>query len=115
MDLTWRDAVSSLAMAIMVIIYGVYVAGGFWLISSTWATAAVLLIIGLAGRVISVGGNATPSTELFHRALRVTAAAFVVVALFAGLTALILGSAYALGIFIMSSIVVQGATVLSHI
>lgn len=115
MDLTWRDAVSSLAMAIMLIIYGGYVAGGFWLISSTWATAAVLLIVGLGGRAITAGGKAVPSAELFHRALRVAAAVFGVIALFAGLAALILSSAYSLGIFIMSSIVVWAASVLSHI
>lgn len=115
MDLTWRDAVSSLAMAIMLVIYGAYVAGGFWLISSTWATAAVLLIVGLGGRVISAGDKAAPSAELFHRAVRVAAAVFGVIALFAGLTALILGSSFALWIFIMSSIVVWAATVVSHI
>jgi hypothetical protein len=115
MDLTWRDAVSSLAMAIMVVIYGAYLTGGFWLISSAWATAAVLLIVGLTGRVISARGKATPSADLFHRALGVAEGVFAVIALFAGLTALILSSAYALEIFIMSSIVVQAATVLSHI
>lgn len=115
MDLTWRDAVSSAAMAIMLIIYGAYISDGFWLISSTWAAAAVLLIVGLGGRVIGAGGKAVPSTELFQRALRVAAAAFGVIALLAGLSALILSSAYSLQIFIMSSIVVWAATVLSHV
>lgn len=115
MDLTWRDAVSSLAMTIMLVIYWAYLAGGFWLISSTWATAALLLIIGLGGRVISAGDKAAPSAELFHRLLRVAAAVFGVIALLAGLTALILSSAYALWIFIMTSIVVWAATVVSHI
>ena len=115
MDLTWRDAVSSLAMALMLIIYGTYIAGGFWLISSTWAAAAVMLIIGLGGRVIGVGGHAVPSAEFFHRALRVTATLFGVIALLAGLAALFLSSAYALQIFIMSSIIVWASTVLSHV
>lgn len=115
MDLTWRDAVSSLVMAIMLVIYGTYVAGGFWLISSTWAAAAVLLIVGLGGRVISVGGKAVPSGELFHRLLRVAGALFGVIALLAGLSAVILSSAYTLRIFILSSIIVWAATVLSHV
>jgi len=115
MDLTWRDAVSSLAMAIMLIIYAGHGAGGFWLISSTWAAAAVLLIVGLGGRVISAGGKAVPSGELFPRLLRVAAAVFGVIALLAGLSAVILSSAYALRIFIMSSIIVWAATVLSHV
>lgn len=115
MDLTWRDAVSTLAMAIMLIIYAAHGASGFWLISSTWAAAAVLLMVGLGGRVISAGGKAVPSSELFHRLLRVAAALFGVIALLAGLSALILSSAYALRIFIMSSIIVWAATVLSHV
>lgn len=115
MDLTWRDAVSSLAMAMMLVIYGAYVAGGFWLISSTWAAAAVLLIIGLGGRVITAGGKAVPAAGLFHRAVNGTAVVFGILALFAGLGALILSSGYALRIFIASSIVVWAATVVSHI
>lgn len=115
MDLTWRDAVSTLALVIILVIYATYLAGGFWLISSTWAAAAVVLIIGLAGRVVSAGDKAVRSAELFHRVLRVAAAVFGVIALLAGLTALFLSSAYALKIFIMSSIVVWVSTLLSHI
>jgi hypothetical protein len=115
MDLTWRDAVSTLALVIMLVIYATYLSGGFWLLSSTWAAAAVLLIVGLGGRVIAVGGQAVPSAELFHRVVRVTAAAFSIIALLAGLTALVLNSAYALMIFIMSSIIVCAAGLLSHI
>lgn len=115
MDLTWRDAVSTLALVIMLVVYAAYLTGGFWLISSTWAAAAVLLVVGLGGRVIGVGGRAVPSAELFHRVLRIAAATFGVIALLAGLSALFLSSAYALKIFIMSSIVVWVTTVLSHI
>lgn len=115
MDLTWRDAVSTLALVIMLLIYASYLAGGFWLISSTWAAAAVLLIVGLGGRVISVGGKAIPSAELFHRLLRVAAAVFGVIALLTGLSAVMISSAYSLKIFIMSSIVVWAATLLSHV
>jgi hypothetical protein len=115
MELTWRDAVSTLALIVMVVIYATYVTGGFWLISSTWAAAAVLLIVGLGGRMISVGGNAVPSTEFFKRVFRVAAAVFGVVALLAALAALVLGSAYSLKIFIMSSIVVWLGSLMSHV
>jgi hypothetical protein len=115
MDLTWRDAVSTLALVIMLLIYASYLAGGFWLISSTWAAGAVLLIVGIGGRVISAGGKASESGELFHRLLRIAAAVFGLIALLAGLTAVMLSSAYALKIFIMSSIIVWAGTVLSHV
>jgi hypothetical protein len=113
-ELTWRDAVSTLAMAVMLIIYAVFLAGGFWLISSAWATAALLLIVGLAGRVISAGGKAPPA-GLLHRMLKFASASFGVIALLAGLIALFLSSSYALRIFIMSSIVAWLTDVVSHI
>lgn len=115
MDLTWRDAVSTLALIIMLLIYVSYMTGSFWLISSTWAAAAVLLIVGIGGRMISVGGKAIPSGELFHRLVRVAAGVFGVIALLAGLSAVMLSSAYALKIFIMSSIIVWAATLVSHV
>ena len=114
MELTWRDAVSTLAMAAMLIIYAVYLAGGIWLISSTWAAAAVLLIVGLAGRVISAGGK-PQSAALPHRLLSLASAVFGIIALLAGFSALLASSAYALKIFVMSSIVTYLAGVVSHI
>lgn len=114
MDLTWRDAVSTLAMAVMLIIYGAYLTGGFWLITSTWANAAVLLLVGLGGRVISAGGKAADA-DLFHGLVRVAIAVFGIIALVAGLTALVLSSGYALRIFIMSSIVTWGGSVFNHV
>jgi hypothetical protein len=115
-DLTWRDAVSTLAMVVMLIIYAVYLSGGVWLISSAWATAAVLLIVGLGGRVVSVRKTThPPSAELLHRLLAIAAAVFGIIALLAGLSAVVVGSAYALKIFIMASIVVWAVVVFSHV
>ena len=114
MELTWRDAVSTLAMAVMLIIYAAYLGGGFWLITSAWATAAVLLIVGLAGRVISAGGKAQ-SGGLLLRMLGLASAVFGIIALLAGLTALLLSSSYALLIMIMSSILAWIAGVVRHI
>lgn len=116
MDLTWRDAVSTLAMVVMLIIYGVYLSGGFWIMSSTWATAAVLLIVGLGGRMVSVHKTMDPpSEELLRRLLAIAAAVFGIIALLAGLSAVVVGSAYALKIFIMASIVVWAVVVISHV
>ena len=117
MDLTWRDAVATLAFMTMLVVYGAYLsAGSKWLLSSTWATAAVLLIVGLGGLVVSVRGEVHGrSKELFAAAMRITAAVFGVVALLAGLAAVLVDSAYALKILVMASIVVWSSTTLSHI
>ncbi|HYK33593.1 MAG TPA: hypothetical protein VEV63_16605 [Streptosporangiaceae bacterium] len=115
MDLTWRDAVSSLTIAIMLVVYVAYLTGAFWLISSTWAAAGVILIVGIGGRVISHDAKAAASAELLHKTARLAAAAFGVIALLAGLAALLLSSGYSLKIFIMSSIVAWLAGVISHI
>ncbi len=116
MNLTWRDAISSLALCAILVIYAVYLAGGLWLFSSTWAAAAAILIVGLGGRAISVRGDALVSThERLHQVLRIGAAAITVIALLAGLTALIAGSAYALKILVMTSIIVWVTGLVGHI
>jgi hypothetical protein len=117
MDLTWRDAVATLALIVMLAIYGAYLsAGSKWLLSSSWATAAVLLVVGLAGLVISVRGEVHGrSRGFFAAAMRITAAVFGVIALLAGLAALLIDSAYALKILVMASIVVWSSTTLSHV
>jgi hypothetical protein len=116
MDLTWRDAISTLVLVAMLVIYAEYLGGGLWLISSTWATSAVVLILGLGGRVISIRGDARVRyRERFHAILSVVATAFTVIALTFGLAALLADSAYALKILIMASIVVWAASLLSHV
>jgi len=115
MDLTWRDAVSSLTIVIMLVIYVAYLTRAFWLISSTWAAAAVILIVGIGGRAISHEAKGAASAELLHKTARLAAAAFGVIALLAGLIALFLSSDYSLKIFIMSSIIAWLGGVLSHI
>jgi hypothetical protein len=75
-----------------------------------------MLLVGLGGRTISSRGKVgAPSGELFHHALRVIAAVFGVIALLAGLTAVLVSSAYSLKIFVMASIVTWAAGVLNHI
>jgi hypothetical protein len=117
MDLTWRDAVATLALVTMLTIYGAFLsANSKWLLASPWATAAVLLIVGLAGLVVSVRGEVHGrSKELFAAAMRITASVFGIIALLAGLAAMLADSAYALKILVMASIVVWSSTTLSHI
>jgi hypothetical protein len=117
MDLTWRDLFSTLALGLILIVYMSYSQGArLWLISSAWSAAAVILLIGLGGRAISVrGGIHGKSRELFPIVLRAAASALGVIALGAGLIALFGDSAYALKIEVMTSIAVWGALSLSHV
>ena len=56
MGLTWRDAVSSCAIVVIVITYAVYLGGtSLLLISSAWATSAVVLVLGIGCAVVASG------------------------------------------------------------
>jgi len=117
MDLTWRDAVATAALVAMLLIYSAYLtAGSKWLLASPWSTAAALLLVGLGGLVVSVRGHVHGrSKELFAVAMRITASVFGIIALLAGVAALLVDSAYALKILVMSSIVTWLGTTVSHI
>ena len=56
MGLTWRDAVSSCAIVVIVITYAVYLGGtSLLLISSARATSAVILVLGIGCAVVASG------------------------------------------------------------
>src|SRR5215469_10893513 len=68
------------------------------------------------GLVVSVRGHVHGrSKELFAAAMRITASVFGIIALLAGVAALLVDSAYALKILVMSSIVTWLGTTVSHI
>jgi hypothetical protein len=116
MDLTWRDAISTLVLVVMIVVYAEYLQGSLWLISSPWATSAVVLMLGLGGRLISVRGDARVRfRERIHAILSVAATVFAVIALIFGFAALVADSAYALKILIMASIAGWAAGTLSHV
>lgn len=117
MDLTWRDALSTAFLVAIIVVYAGYLAAAdMILIGSTWATSAVILLLGLAGRVLGARGEINVSSPgLFRVALRLTMGVFGTIALLAGLIAVIAGSAFALKILVMTSIVTWAAMVLSHV
>ncbi len=115
MDLTWRDVISTLALVAILVIYAAYLGASLGLFSSAWATASMILLIGLGGRVISVRGDAGRPRQRYQLVLQVVATVIGVVALLAGVSALILDSAYALKLLVMSSIVVWAVSVVSHV
>ncbi|MGZ4434946.1 MAG: hypothetical protein ACXVW7_15145 [Trebonia sp.] len=116
MGLTWRDAVSSGVIAGIIIAYAAYLGGtSLVLISSTWATSAVVLVLGIGCAVIGGGDLYTrrqpPLGEVFRR----IATGFGTIAVIAGLIGLITGSAHALEILVVVTIAWLGTAIFWHV
>jgi hypothetical protein len=116
MGLTWRDAVSSLAVAVIVIVYAAYLGGtSLLLISSAWATSAVVLVLGLSCAVVAASDLYTRpqprSGEVFRRISTVLGT----IAVIAGLIGLITSSAHALEILVVVMITWLGTATVWHV
>jgi hypothetical protein len=116
MGLTWRDAVSSLAIVVIVLTYVAFLAGtSLLLISSAWATSAVVLVLGIGSAVFAAGDLYTrpqPRTgEVFRRIVTVLGT----IAVIAGLLGLITGSAHALEVLVMVTITMLAAATIWHV
>ena len=105
MGLTWRDAVSSCAIAVIVITYAAYLGGtSLLLISSTWATSAVVLVLGIGCAVLAAGDLYTRPQPRMGAVFRRIATGLGTIAVIAGLAGLITGSAHALEILVVVTI-----------
>jgi hypothetical protein len=105
LGLTWRDAVSTGALCLVVIAYFMSLQGAPALISSVWATTAVVLILGCGCAVSAAGDLYTRPHSGLVRLLRGVITAFGTIAMFAGLVGLVFGSAFALRILVMATII----------
>jgi hypothetical protein len=116
MGLTWRDAVSSCAIAVIVITYAVYLGGtSLLLISSAWATSAVILVLGTGCAVVASCDLYTRPQPRTGQVFRGIATGFGTIAVIAGLTGLITGSAYALEILVVVTIAWLAAGIFWHV
>ncbi len=105
MGLTWRDAVSFCAIVVIVIAYAAYLGGtSLLLISSTWATSAVVLVLGIGCAALSGGDLYTRPQPRLGEVFRRIATGFGTIAVIAGLIGMITGSAHALEILIVVTI-----------
>ena len=116
MGLTWRDALSSLTILVIVIAYAAYLGGTtLLLISSTWATSAVILVLGIGCAVVAANDLYTRpqprSGEVFRRITTVLGT----IAVIAGLIGLITGSAHALEILVVVTITLLGTAPFWHV
>jgi hypothetical protein len=114
--LTWRDAISSLAILVIVIAYSAYLGGaGLLLISSAWAMSAVVLALGLGSAVVVASDLYTRPQprpgEIFRRIIT----ALGTIAIIAGLSGLITSSAHALEILVVVTIACLGTATFWHV
>lgn len=114
MRLTWKDAVSTVFMAAIAVIYVAFLnSTTAWLISSARGTAAAVLVLG------AVGGCAmSAAAEQYQdrRARTYTSFAGVLgaIALVAGVTALITASTTALAILVVATLALWLAATVRH-
>ncbi len=116
MGLTWRDAVSSCVMVVILVAYTAYLEGtSLVLISSTWAISAVVLVLGIGCAVIGGGDLYTRHQPRLGEVFRRIATAFGTIAVIAGLIGLVTGSAHALEILIVVTIAWLGTAIFWHV
>ncbi len=116
MGLTWRDAVSSCVLVVIVIAYTAHLEGtSLLLISSTWAISAVVLVLGIGCAVIGGGDLYTRSQPRLGAVFRRIATGLGTIAVIAGLTGLVTGSAHALEILIVVTMAWLGTAIFWHV
>ena len=116
MGLTWRDAVSSFAILVIVIAYAAYLGGTtLLLISSTWATSAVVLVLGIGCAVVAASDLYTRPQPRLGEVFRRITTVLGTIAVIAGLIGLITGSAHALEILVVVTITLLGTATFWHV
>src|SRR5437764_15217053 len=118
MKLTWKDAVSTGFMAVIVAAYAAFLNGtSLWLISSARGTTAAVLVLGIVG-----GCAMSQAEELFtgsRSPLRVTLIAVTsvlgVTALAAAITGLVTGSTAALAVLVAATLALWLVATLRHL
>jgi hypothetical protein len=118
MRLTWKDAVTTLAVGAIVAVYVTYLTGtSAWLISTARGTTTAVLVLGLAGGC-ALGGLA----EAYRGAKSHTALAFTqmatdlgMVALAAAIAGLITGGMAALAVLVAATIALWLTATVRHV
>ena len=103
MGLTWRDLVSSVAIALLVLAYGEFAFGSHLvLLSSAWSTSAVGLVLGAICAVFAAADLHTRPQPRPGRVARRITTVLGAAALVAGLTGLVVNSAKAVEVLVVA-------------
>jgi len=114
MRLTWKDAVSTVFMAAIVVIYAAFLnSTTAWLISSARGTAAAVLVLGFVGGC-AMSAAAEQYQDTRPRAYTSFASVLGVIALVAGVAALITASTVALAILVVATLALWLAATARH-
>ena len=105
MGLTWRDLVSGCTITVILVAYVAYLQGtSLLLVSSAWATSAVILVLGISCAVIAGGDLYTRPQPRLGDVFRRIGTGLGAVAIAAGLAGLVTSSAHALEILVVVTI-----------
>lgn len=115
MGLTWRDAVSGLAVAVLVLAYTAYLAGTrLPLVSSAWAASATILALGFGCAVCATSDLYTKPQPRWGVAVRRITSGIGMLAVVFGLTGIVADSAFALRNLVMLIIIFWTTAALWH-
>lgn len=116
MGLTWRDTVSSVVVVVIIFAYAAYMQGtSLLLISSAWATTAVVMVLGIGCAVIVAGDLYTRPQPRSGEVFRRIATVLGTIALIAGVIGLITSSAHALEILVVATAAFYGTATCWHV
>jgi len=102
MGLTWRDLVSSVAVAVMIVAYAGFAYGtSMLLLSSAWAASAVELVLGSICAVSAAGDLHTRPQPRQGVIFRKVTTVLGAIALLAGLAGLIANSGHAVEVLVV--------------
>ena len=113
MRLTWKDAVSTVFMAAIVVIYVAFLnSTTAWLISSARGTAAAVLVLGMVGGCAMSAAGQYQGTQAW--AYTSFASVLGAIALVAGVIALITASTAALAVLVVATLALWLAATVRH-
>jgi hypothetical protein len=115
MRLTWKDGAATALAAIVVVLYGAYLAGAqLPLVSGPRALAGAVLVLGFVG--CGLGGDAAQAATGRQRVLRYTIASVLgVTTLIAGLVALFSGNGLALAVLVAATVALWAEATAFHL
>jgi hypothetical protein len=114
MSLTWKDAVSTVFMAAVVVIYVAFLnSTTVWLISSARGTAAAVLVLGFVGGC-AMSASADQGRGTGARAYTGVTSVVGITALVAGVVALITASTVALAVLVAATLTLWLAATVRH-
>jgi hypothetical protein len=113
MRLTWKDAAATMVTAVVLALYGAYLAGvALPLVSGPRALAGTVLVLGFVGCAL---GNGAMTGERYRVPRYTTATALGVTSLVAGLWALLTGNGVALAVLVAATVTLWAMATAFHL